>query len=138
MHIRQLRSWLVRLAGIFGRDARDRELAEELESHIQMHIDDNLRAGLTPEEARRYFAGEDPVGKRLILYNTYAKSEPAPYEVIGIVGDIRHRGLNVPASPEFYVSYLQMPPPSMSLVVRLSQSDSSRLMDSVRGTIMEV
>jgi predicted permease len=53
MHIRQLRAWLVRLAGIFGRDARQRELAEELESHLQMHIEDNIRAGLSPEEARR-------------------------------------------------------------------------------------
>ena len=32
---------------------RDRELAEELESHLQMQIEDNLRRGLTPEEARR-------------------------------------------------------------------------------------
>src|SRR5205085_1910107 len=53
MHIRQLRAWLVRLAGIFGRDARERELAEELESHLQMHIEDNISAGLSPEEARR-------------------------------------------------------------------------------------
>ncbi|HEY0099406.1 MAG TPA: ABC transporter permease [Pyrinomonadaceae bacterium] len=53
MHIRQLRSWLVRLTAIFGREARERELAEELESHLQMHVEDNIRAGLSPEEARR-------------------------------------------------------------------------------------
>jgi putative ABC transport system permease protein len=53
MHIRQLRAWLVRLGGIFGRKASERELAEELESHLQMHIEDNVRAGMTPEEARR-------------------------------------------------------------------------------------
>ncbi len=53
MRIRQLRAWLYRLGGIFGREARERELAEELESHLQMHIEDNIRAGLTPEEARR-------------------------------------------------------------------------------------
>ena len=38
MRVRQLRAWLVRLAGIFGSDVRDRELAEELESHLQLHI----------------------------------------------------------------------------------------------------
>jgi predicted permease len=53
MNIRQLRAWFVRLVGLFGRDAGDRELAEELESHLQMHIEDNIRAGLSPEEARR-------------------------------------------------------------------------------------
>jgi predicted permease len=53
MHIRQLRGWLARLTGIFGRAARDRELAEELESHIQMHVEDNIQAGMSAEEARR-------------------------------------------------------------------------------------
>ena len=53
MRIRQLRAWLVRCAGLFGRAARDHEFQEELESHLQMHIEDNLRAGLSPAEARR-------------------------------------------------------------------------------------
>lgn len=53
MRIRQLRAWLVRLGGTFSRGARDRELAKELESHLRMHIDDNVRAGMTPQEARR-------------------------------------------------------------------------------------
>ncbi|HEY0172182.1 MAG TPA: ABC transporter permease [Pyrinomonadaceae bacterium] len=53
MRIRQLRGWLVRLAGVFRREACDRELAEELESHIRMHVDDGVRAGLSPREARR-------------------------------------------------------------------------------------
>jgi putative ABC transport system permease protein len=41
------------LAGLVGRDERDRELAEELETHLQMQIDDNLRTGMNPREARR-------------------------------------------------------------------------------------
>jgi hypothetical protein len=53
MNIRQPRGWLVRLFGPFHRGRRGREFAEELESHLQMHIADNLRAGLSPEEARR-------------------------------------------------------------------------------------
>jgi len=53
MRIRQLRAWLVRLADLPGRARQEREFAEELESHLQMHVEDNLRAGLTPEEARR-------------------------------------------------------------------------------------
>ena len=43
----------MRLWGVFNKQRKDRELAEELEAHLQMHIEDNLRAGMTPEEARR-------------------------------------------------------------------------------------
>jgi predicted permease len=53
MHPRRLRGLVLRLAGLFGRERRDRELAEELESHLQMHVEDNLRAGMSPREARR-------------------------------------------------------------------------------------
>jgi len=48
-----LRAWFMRFGGMFGKRRRDRELAEELESHVQMHVGENLRAGMTPEEARR-------------------------------------------------------------------------------------
>jgi hypothetical protein len=51
--MRQVRAWLLRLGGLFHKERRDRDLAEELESHLQMHIEDNLRSGMTPEEARR-------------------------------------------------------------------------------------
>ncbi|HEY6292263.1 MAG TPA: ABC transporter permease [Terriglobia bacterium] len=51
--MKQLRAWFQRFGGLFDSERRDRELKAELESHLQMHIDDNLNAGLTPEEARR-------------------------------------------------------------------------------------
>src|SRR5262245_1772484 len=53
MYVRQLRSWLARLFGLFHRKRREREFAEELEGHLAMHTEDNLRAGMSPEEARR-------------------------------------------------------------------------------------
>ena len=51
--MRHLRAWLSRVKGLFAKDARERELAAELESHLQLHIDDNIRAGMSPQEARR-------------------------------------------------------------------------------------
>src|SRR5215211_693692 len=51
--MRKLRAWLLRFKGLFLKDAREREFADELESHLQMHIDDNIRAGMSPQEARR-------------------------------------------------------------------------------------
>lgn len=51
--MRRLRAWAWRLAGLFPNRRRERDLDAELESNLSMHIEDNLRAGMTPEEARR-------------------------------------------------------------------------------------
>jgi predicted permease len=51
--MRQFRALWARLRGIFGGELADRELSVELESHLQMHIDDNLRSGMSPDQARR-------------------------------------------------------------------------------------
>jgi len=51
--MKPLRAWARRLAGLFGHGRRDSELAAEIHSHLQLHIDDNLRAGMSPEQARR-------------------------------------------------------------------------------------
>jgi predicted permease len=52
--MRQLRAWLLRLSGPFHKNQRDAEFSSELESHLQMHIEDNLRVGMSAEEARRH------------------------------------------------------------------------------------
>ena len=48
-----LRVFVRRLRGLFRKDRRDWELAEEIESNLQMHIADNVRAGMSAGEARR-------------------------------------------------------------------------------------
>src|SRR5262245_47482335 len=53
MEIRRIRGRLAQLFGLLNRKRREHEFAEELESHLAMHIEDNLRAGMSPEEARR-------------------------------------------------------------------------------------
>ncbi len=51
--MRQLRALFLRLVGIFRIEHSSREFAREMESHLQMHIDDNVRSGMTAEQARR-------------------------------------------------------------------------------------
>jgi len=51
--MRAMRAFVSRLRGLADKERKDRELAEELESHLQMHIEENLRSGMTPEQARR-------------------------------------------------------------------------------------
>jgi macrolide transport system ATP-binding/permease protein len=45
-------SWM-RLCNLFHKQQLDRELNDELASHLEMHIEDNLHTGMTPEAARR-------------------------------------------------------------------------------------
>jgi len=51
--VRAVRAFLFRLTGLLDKGRKDREMTEEFESHLQMQIEENLRAGMTPAEARR-------------------------------------------------------------------------------------
>src|SRR5262249_29572775 len=50
--MRKLRELILRFGGLFNKQHKDLDLDEELQSHLQLHIDDNLRLGMTPEEAQ--------------------------------------------------------------------------------------
>src|SRR5437867_13350229 len=52
--MKRIRAFLLRIAGLFQKEQHERELAEEIESHLQLHIEDNVRAGMSPENARRH------------------------------------------------------------------------------------
>jgi macrolide transport system ATP-binding/permease protein len=51
--MKAVRAWMFRLAGMFDKERREKEMTQEIESHLEMHTADNLRAGMTPEQARR-------------------------------------------------------------------------------------
>jgi predicted permease len=51
--VRTLRAWWSRVAGFVRPGDGDREFDDELRSHIDFQTDDNIRAGMTPGEARR-------------------------------------------------------------------------------------
>jgi predicted permease len=48
-----LGSTIQRLRNLFHTPQQDRDLSAELQSHLQLHIDDNLAKGMTPEAARK-------------------------------------------------------------------------------------
>lgn len=82
--------------------------------------------------ARTFFPGEDPVGKRI---NHSAPDVPPVWrEVVGVVGDVRHFGLDAEPLPEFYEPLMQAPNWGTSLVVR-SDSDPASLAAAVRGEV---
>ena len=50
---RRLRALFLRLTSLLDKSRGDREFSDELESHLHLQIDDNLRAGMSPDQARR-------------------------------------------------------------------------------------
>jgi predicted permease len=61
--------------------------------------------------ARRHFAGEEPVGQRL-AFNDQS------YEIVGVVGDVRHAGPRDGERPEMFLHHPQAANRAMTLVVR--------------------
>jgi predicted permease len=84
--MKALRAWIVRLAGMFSRKQIESEFADELDSHLQMNIDDNLRAGMTPEEARRQAMVR--LGGVERTKQAYRERGTLPW-VENVVGDVR-------------------------------------------------
>jgi putative ABC transport system permease protein len=85
--------------------------------------------------AHRFFPDEDPIGKRIIVDS---ERSPKGSEIIGVVGDVRHRSLDAEGGAEYYRSYLQSPERSMSLVIRTQASDPASIAATLRGVVQQV
>jgi len=62
--------------------------------------------------ARRNFPGEEPLGQRM---QTGFDGSPW-YTIVGVIGNVKHAGLDSEPNSEMYFPYLQVPPPLMSFV----------------------
>jgi predicted permease len=82
--------------------------------------------------ARRFFPGEDPVGKRF-KYGGAGSGSPF-MTVVGVVGDVRQQGLDRPPLPQYFVPLTQEPAPDAALVVRTT-ADPLSLAAAVRREI---
>ena len=94
-------------------------------------------AVINESAARRYFAGQSPLGRRIALGEA---SPPRWVEVVGVVGDARNRGLDEPPSPEVFVPVSQELSGwnnQLFLTIR-TQGEPLRLLPEVRKTIASV
>ena len=66
------------------------------------------------------FPGQDPLGQKLSIGLRTDRSDPATFEVVGVVGDVHDSGLHLPARPEIYVPHAQQSWSWMTIVVRSS------------------
>jgi predicted permease len=84
--------------------------------------------------ARRLWPGQSAVGKQLVV--DYAAGT-YPYEIIGVVADLRFRGPRSEPVAEFYQPHAQRPYLIMNVVVK-SSGDPRALMSSVRATLKAI
>jgi predicted permease len=80
--------------------------------------------------ARRYFAGEDPIGK--VVRNPHGKGE-----VVGVVGDVKHYGLDSEPRAELFMPAWQQPLNGMALIVRTA-SDPKGFVEAIRREVLAV
>jgi predicted permease len=90
-----------RISNLFSRSHVEREIDAELQSHIEMRIEDNLAAGMSPEEARRdallRFGNRTVMKERVTAMDTALVLE-------GILFDVRYAWRQLRKSPGFAVT----------------------------------
>ena len=84
--------------------------------------------------AQRYWPNENPIGKRI---RVPMSGGPVWATIIGLVGNMRHRGLDQPVKPEYYAPLAQAPYPSVILAVR-SLSDPAGLTSAIRREVQAI
>ncbi|MCI0658091.1 MAG: ABC transporter permease, partial [Acidobacteria bacterium] len=77
--------------------------------------------------AREYWPGENPVGKRIGSTTKWR-------EIVGVVGNVRHFGLDGQEPPAMYLPVTQVPSPGMTLVVR-SKAEPASVIAAVRRAV---
>ena len=70
----------------------------------------------------KYWPNDNPVGKRMRIPTANGRTWTT---IVGVVGDVHHRGLDQPVKPEWYAPLTQAPYRSVILAVRSAQSPTS-------------
>jgi len=85
--------------------------------------------------AAQIWPGENPVGKRLVI--DYASAGTHPYEVIGLAGDVRFRGIREEPRPELYIPHQQRSYLIMNIAVRTEVAPDT-LVPELRQAVLDV
>ena len=90
---------------------------------------------LSEDLARRLYPGGAAVGRRLVV--DYSTAGTYPYDVVGVVGDVRFSGPRAEARHEIYLPHAQRPYLVMNVAVR-SSGDPRLLAPAVRQVLHEL
>ncbi|MBV8818594.1 MAG: ABC transporter permease, partial [Acidobacteriaceae bacterium] len=98
--MRSLRAFLLRLVATVWPRAREREIDAEFESHLQLHTDDNIRAGMSPHQAER--AARLRLGNVTVLKEEYRDRAGWPW-LEATARDARYALRTFRQSPSFTI-----------------------------------
>ena len=85
--------------------------------------------------AETHFAGQDPVGKRIVF--APGGNSPTFLTIIGVVGHVQNYGIGQDTRVQLYFPYRQSPPTFVSFVLRTSLEPSA-LSPAIRTAMREV
>jgi predicted permease len=85
--------------------------------------------------ARRLFPNQDPIGRRVTIYNFV--SAPEGLEIIGVVGDARITSVDLAPAPQMYFNHARSAWSSMNLVVRASGNPTA-LTPGIRAAVLQL
>ena len=85
--------------------------------------------------ARRFFVGQDPVGKRVTFGD--ADKTSVWWSVVGVVADARYEALDAAPKPQMFVPAMQVPRNRLHLIVRTA-SDPGALVTAIRQAIWSI
>jgi putative ABC transport system permease protein len=85
--------------------------------------------------AKKFWPNEDALGKRIVMGSM--SDEPKWITIVGIVGDMRHFGLDIDPKPEMYVPFAQSGYSTAIYVVRSNQ-DPQILLAAIRREIQAI
>jgi putative ABC transport system permease protein len=85
--------------------------------------------------AKKFWPNEDALGKRIVMGGM--SDDPKWITIVGIVGDIRHFGLDIDPKPEMYVPFAQSGYFTTIYVVRSNQ-DPQILLSAIRREIQAI
>jgi putative ABC transport system permease protein len=88
--------------------------------------------------AKRFFPDQDPVGKKILVRGSQrGQGAPLPSEIVGVVGDLRHEGLDQEPRPEYFRPYEQSLTGSIIFAVRTS-AEPATLIPTLKARLWEV
>ena len=89
--------------------------------------------------ARRFWPGENPIGKRVWFGTTTGPFSDRAHavEIVGVVGDVKYDGIGQPMGADFYTSYLQFAYPDTMVIVK-TRGPAEAVVPALRSAVASV
>ena len=123
-HPRIVTTEYFKAAGIALRSGRTFAATDDARAPLVVVVNDTM--------ARRYWPSQDAVGQRVQFVG-----DPNWREIIGVIADVKHWGLDRDVNPEMYIPHEQLPSPALTYVLHTA-GDPTALVAAVADHVKAV